>query len=181
MFSLKRSFLHIFAAILCLLTASFFISPQLAHAASSSSSSHLRTAVSASYYNCGGSCFNKDPYSTGCANNAYDAHDIGVYDNFGQKLLSIHNWYSTSCGTNWNVTYPTYSNAYFIQISIQSSGFNTTLLCEPTICTQAYTGTGSPLWTNMVFSPGSPPTTATACGAAYSYNDNHRYQQCVTA
>ena len=63
---------------------------------------------------CGdGNCEGKDPYQTQCNTAAAVpgpaaasvANEVGVYDQFGHKLLVVQNWYSPKCKTNWALAY----------------------------------------------------------------------------
>jgi len=96
------------------------------------------------FYNCGGSCENKDPYQTGCINGAYIANSQST------DLVAVENWYSPNCGTNWNVTHLNGATDLIITIyRLDGSPAH----CYPENCSSHYMGGLSPMWTNMVFAP----------------------------
>ena len=176
-----QSFIRFVSTALCVLILAFVIPTQLAFAATQSggsNSSHRTQAGATTYYDCGGTCENQDPYTTGCgslSNGAYMANAESIIDQSGTKLAMIANWYSPECGTNWNET------DLYASIATKVSIFRTNALptyCYPTDCTSFYTQTASPLWTNMAY---APDIQAYATTTAQSPNDHLYYTVSIGA
>jgi hypothetical protein len=137
------------------------------------------------YDNCGGTCYGKDPYATGCANSAYIANSVGLFDAAGRRMMTIENWYSTGCGTNWGLAYIYDVSASDIQADRLNPPFQFT--CFPATpgteeCGAYYTGTASPMWTDMVF---GADTKVSVCGYGYDkerpFPNGPRYSACADA
>ena len=142
------------------------------HGSGSAGPRHTTKAATTSFYDCGDTCENQDPYTTGSgslSNGAYMANAESIFDQSGTKLAMVGNWYSPECGTNWNVTYLYASTA--TKISIYRDNTLPTY-CYPTDCNSFYTQSASPLWTNMAY---APTTNAYAITTARSPNDQLYY------
>src|SRR5260370_11082842 len=88
-----------------------------------------------------------DPYDSGCVSSAYIANSAGLFDKAGNRLMTIQNWYSTGCKTNWSLAYN-----YAVQSSLVTAHdlfAPHQLQCEPTSCALG-AGIASPMWTDMV-------------------------------
>ena len=142
--------LRLTATSMLLVIVLFTTTSWTAFAATNSSGPYHSSRIQAITNNCGGTCDNQDPYQTGCSQGAYIANSSAIIDKQGTKLISVYNWYSPSCGTNWNVTELAGSIATKISI------FRTNSLpsyCYPVDCTSFYKGKASPMWTNMAYAP----------------------------
>ena len=134
---------------------------------------------------CGdGDCEGKDPYQTQCntasgpgKNDAASVvNEVGVYDQFGHKLLVVQNWYSPKCRTNWALAYLMYPDE-FVSLSIEQiviNGINPehgARYCLPNDCTLRVYGRipAQPIYTLMTVAPA--PIIACATGQALSIYD----------
>lgn len=98
----------------------------------------------------GATCFGKDPYALGCANNITEVKALDQSN--GVTYATVWNDYSITCNANWTQGQATASATGGIYIYIQDS--NGHRQCYPgTSCpdfgSQFYTG-GAIAWTNMV-------------------------------
>ncbi len=175
--SCLRQGVLLFVLVTMILIVTTMVGSGNAFAATNSGGPHHKTQITASYYNCGGTCENKDPYQYGCNSGAYVAASVSVNDASGHSLLSVENWYSPKCGTNWAVEY-FYSASVQEFVYLLKPNGGGLLYCSPTDCSY-YSGSAQPLWTNMTF---APTTKITACGKSQSrYNFNQIYGGCATA
>ena len=161
--------LRLTATSMLLVIVLFTTTSWTAFAATNSSGPYHSSRIQTITNNCGGTCDNQDPYQTGCSQGAYIANSSAIIDKQGTKLISVYNWYSPSCGTNWNVTELAGSIATKISI------FRTNSLpsyCYPVDCTSFYKGKASPMWTNMAY---APTIEAYADATAQSPNDHVYY------
>jgi hypothetical protein len=138
--------------------------------------------AAASYNTCGGSCYAKDPYATGCINGAYVANAVGLFDAVGRQLMTIQNWYSPACGTNWGFAYTYDISAADMQTSTATQDTCMPHLANSEICGGEYTVSGSYMWTDMIV---APTVVARVCGYAWSreqpYPNGPRPGACVDA
>jgi len=115
-----------------------------------------------------------DPYNSGCVHTAYIANSTGLFDQFGNRLLTIQNWYSRGCNTNWGLAY-NYA-VHSSMVITYPNPENGHLQCEPTNCVLGV-GLGSPMWTDMV----NGTNRITVCGYAVANSDRLGYSACTTA
>lgn len=141
--------------------------------------------ATASYNTCGGTCYGMDPYTTGCINGSYVANAIGLFDSSGRQMLTIQNWYSPACGTNWGFAYTYDISAADMQVSRLSGTSQST--CIPHAagsenCGPEYTVANSYMWTDMVV---GYDTLVRVCGYAWDrenpYPNGPRPGACVDA
>jgi hypothetical protein len=140
---MRRLYLVVMSALLLLI---LFAATSIGtmYAASKGNSVYSKKGVSSTYYTCGGTCENKDPYHTGCSKGAYRAN----YQ--ANALVRVEDWYSPKCGTNWNITYLNGPTDLIISIyRLDGSPSH----CYPENCYDRYTRNITPLWTNMVVAP----------------------------
>lgn len=116
-----------------------------------------------------------DPYDSGCVKTAYIANSVGLFDQYGNRLMTIQNWYSRGCRTNWGLAY-NYDATYTMVIAYPNPDNNGSLECEPTNCSLG-ANIPSPMWTDMV--PGQNPIMV--CGYAIAKSDHLNYGACATA
>ncbi len=134
---------------------------------------------------CGdGNCEGKDPYQTRCNtasgpgknDAAFVANEVGVYDQFGQKLLVVQNWYSPKCQTNWALAYIMYPDE-LVTLEVFNFVKQRAIYCIPKNCTdrRAYGGIpAQPIYTLMMVTPA--PITACALGEAVGSFGNSYYE-----
>jgi hypothetical protein len=103
-----------------------------------------------------------DPVQSGCSQHAYVANTIDLHkyaDPSYPVVAHFQNWYSWSCNTNWaqvwwNSTVGS-DTITGINVEIHTRGdigypVGVHKQCEPTSCTDIYTGGLSPAWTDMI-------------------------------
>jgi hypothetical protein len=99
-------------------------------------------------------CNGADPYGTGCASGAYSAGHTDDVDPTTGAAVHVDLMWSPSCQTNWGVASFDDGNPSWTQpVDIRVLGTDgPTPLNE--FADYTYTGSGSPVWGNMVYSPG---------------------------
>ncbi|MBE3016085.1 hypothetical protein IL992_44105 [Microbispora sp. NEAU-D428] len=147
-------------------------------AVSAPSTAHASArAAQATYYNCGGSCWNTDPYDTTCASDSQPVNTAYVDDGKGHTLGRVENWYSYRCGTNWAVGYE-YSAAKDALIGAWALTGERQLL-YPENGSYYPSSSPQPMWTNQTF---AATVTAEACMWAHSkYVSGKVFTNCAPA
>jgi hypothetical protein len=110
----------------------------------------------------GSACTNQDPYVTGCDIGDSVAGSAPIVDSSGATIGEIKLYWSPACESNWGQAYfndGNPANTPPVTISVQGSSPGGRYDVGSTPFTS--TGSGSPVWGNMVYSPGCAYTTAT--------------------
>lgn len=141
------------------------------------------TVQSAEYCasNCcyGPTCNNLDPYQQHCDVTSVRSIYVNCSGTCSGSAAVLKNVYSAGCNANWTVLeYGNPAGRPFL-IDIDTSYYIGSRrvrshLCYPENCSSYYTGTGYPMWTNMV----DGQNLATAC--AHTNNGDGWTQDCVS-
>lgn len=142
---LRRSIVPLsLLVIVCLLTAG--VHPTRAWAASCSANG----------------CSGQDPYSTGCNNGDSVAGTAAIFDKVGQTVGEVRLYWSSACQSNWGQAYFNDGNPPStppVDVKVFGSSTSGTYDTGPI---DFYTmASGSPVWGNMVYSPGCAYATVT--------------------
>ncbi len=107
-------------------------------------------------------CNNGDPYASGCGSGATVAGDAPIVDGQGRQIGDLKLFFSPSCQTNWGQAYFSDGNPAStppVDVTVVGSSAGSAYNQGPVDFT--YTGSGSPVWGNMVYSPGCAYATVT--------------------
>jgi hypothetical protein len=113
----------------------------------------------------GQSCNGADPYVMGCANDANSAGHTDYYDGSTGAYVHVDLMWSPSCQTNWGVASfddgnPSWTQpVYIVVVGTDPTNGPNNYNTYP--YDYQYAGSGSPVWGNMVYSPGCAFTSVT--------------------
>jgi hypothetical protein len=120
-------------------------------------------SASASAASCSGSaCTGQDPYATACNVGDSIAGSAAIVDGAGATIGELKLYWSAQCQTNWGQAYFNDGNpASTPPVTVSVEGSSSSATYDSGSVPFTYTGSGSPVWGNMVYSPGCAYATVT--------------------
>jgi hypothetical protein len=114
-------------------------------------------------------CTGQDPYATGCQSDASVAGSSAIVDGTGRTLGTLKLYWSHTCQTNWGAaSFDDGNPASTPPVDIKVFGTDASAPTPYNIQPVDFptTGAGSPVWGNMIYSPGCAYATVTRGDAA---------------
>jgi hypothetical protein len=103
----------------------------------------------------GSSCTGQDPYATRCNIRDSVAGSAAILDRAGRPIGQIRLYWSSACQANWGQAYFNDGNpASTPPVDIKVVGSSSSAAYDTGLVDFTYTSSGSPVWGDMVYSPG---------------------------